>query len=169
MPSPAHSPRNNPAPLCISCRNPYSGPGLQCPDCREGKSGPAPRKKQDSPAKPDLPPKTEAEIRMELRRWCEIRGAVVVVDTEQGWRGGTCKHCGADQGQGTTRIVRGFPDLIVLWPAPRPTWWVEAKSAEGKQSDHQRQFQAWCEAAGEIYILARSVEDLMEFDRKAAA
>jgi hypothetical protein len=127
---------------------------------------------QDVPAKPKapqaLPKKSEAEIRMELRQWCELMGAVVVIDAEQGYRPDRCKHCGESTGQGTTRIVRGFPDLIVLWP-DRPTWWIEAKSATGRQSDHQRQFQAWCEAAGEIYILARSVEDLMEYERREAA
>jgi hypothetical protein len=129
---------------------------------------------QDVPAKPAqaakaLPKKSEAEIRMELREWCELMGAVVVIDAEQGYRPDRCKHCGESTGKGTTRIVRGFPDLIVLWPAPRPAWWVEVKSAVGKQSEHQRQFQAWCEAAGEVYILARSVEDLMEVERQRAA
>lgn len=172
MPAPANSLRNIPAPRCMACRNPYSGPGLQCPDCREGKSAPTPRQTQDGPAKPELPPKallkTEEEIRMELREWCELMGAVVVIDTEQGYRPDRCKHCGESTGKGTTRIVRGFPDLIVFW-RDRPTWWIEAKSATGKQSEHQRQFQAWCEAAGEIYILARSVEDLLEVERRMAA
>jgi len=41
-------------------------------------------------------------------------------------------------------------------------YYIEAKSEKGVQSERQKKFQAECEAAGSIYILARSHLDLIK-------
>ncbi|WP_373054319.1 VRR-NUC domain-containing protein [Thioalkalivibrio sp.] len=106
---------------------------------------------------------------MAIRRWCEARGAVLVIDAEQGYRFDRCKHCGEPTGKGTTRIIRGFPDLVVFWPSPRPVWWIECKRHDGRQTEHQKAFQRRCEEAGQVYLLARSVDDVMEFEARSRA
>ena len=40
--------------------------------------------------------------------------------------------------------------------------WIEAKTAKGKQSEEQIEFQRLAEAHGDVYILARRLEDVME-------
>lgn len=46
----------------------------------------------------------------------------------------------------------GIPDRRYYLPTRKLGVWWEAKSAEGKQSKHQRDFQAMCEACGEEYV-----------------
>ena len=53
---------------------------------------------------------------------------------------------------------RGFPDLTAL--KDDKTLYVEIKTATGKQSPWQVEFQRECEAHGGTYILARSVDDV---------
>lgn len=53
---------------------------------------------------------------------------------------------------------RGFPDLTALRDGV--TFYVECKTATGKLSEHQRQFQETCEAHGGRYLVVRCVEDL---------
>ena len=52
------------------------------------------------------------------------------------------EHCGA-----------GFDEI-------KPTW-IEVKAEKGKQSDLQKSFQAKVESEGHMYILARSLDDVM--------
>lgn len=140
--------------VCIVCGGPATG--LQCDGCRTG------AKKPDVVARGTVADtRSEAEIRREIIAWCYARGAVHVTDAEQGYRPDRCKHCGGELGRGnaTTRLDRGFPDLVVFWPAPRGVWWVEVKSAKGKQTDHQRQFEAWVRASGGVYLVVRDVAD----------
>lgn len=53
---------------------------------------------------------------------------------------------------------RGFPDLTALKDGK--TLYVEIKTATGKQSQWQIEFQRVCEAHGGTYIVARSVDDV---------
>lgn len=53
---------------------------------------------------------------------------------------------------------RGFPDLTALNDGK--TLYVEIKTATGKQSPWQVEFQKICEQHGGTYILARSVDDI---------
>ena len=53
---------------------------------------------------------------------------------------------------------RGFPDLTALKDGK--TLYVEIKTATGKQSPWQVEFQQICEQHGGTYILARSVDDI---------
>jgi len=45
-----------------------------------------------------------------------------------------------------------------------PTW-IECKTENGKQSEHQKCFQIYVESLGHKYILARSVDDIRTFGR----
>lgn len=68
------------------------------------------------------------------------------------------------------RLVRfgipGCSDIIGII-APSGRWLaVEVKSPIGKQSEQQKNFQAMIEAFGGIYVLARSIEPVIESLRK---
>ncbi len=54
---------------------------------------------------------------------------------------------------------RGAPDLIAV---KGKTLFIELKTARGRQSDYQKQFQADLEAAGGEYVLCRGVDDLLK-------
>lgn len=78
-------------------------------------------------------------------------------------------HVWDTEQEGRARIDAGLSDLIVVWPG-RGIRFVELKAAAGRQTPAQREFQEAVEAAGGIYLLARSVEDVMAFeeDQRAA-
>lgn len=148
--------------LCLACHQPWDGPELHCASCRAGeapeleKAGKIPEVVQKTGSK-----KSEAEIRQEIRAFYELQGAWVG-DYEQGYRPDACPSCGARLTH-STRVPLGTPDLLVLWPG-RGQRWIECKSASGKQTDAQRQFQERARAAGAIYWLARSVEEVMQLE-----
>jgi len=52
-----------------------------------------------------------------------------------------------------THQTPGIPDLKVYHCKTGKTWWHEVKRPGGRQSVHQRAFQAMCEACGEAYYL----------------
>lgn len=108
--------------------------------------------------------KTEAQIRREIRTWYELQGAWVG-DYEQGYRPDACPGCGAHLSH-STRVPVGTPDLLVLWPG-RGQRWIECKSATGKQTDAQREFEARVRAAGGIYWVVRSVEEVTQLEVEA--
>ncbi len=55
---------------------------------------------------------------------------------------------------------KGISDLIALRDGQ--VVFIEVKTETGKQSEHQRIFQEICEAHGCRYILARSINDVVE-------
>ena len=55
---------------------------------------------------------------------------------------------------------KGIADLYALKDGRHI--WIEVKTPRGRQSDHQKKFQADLEAAGGEYILCRGAEDLQE-------
>jgi hypothetical protein len=55
----------------------------------------------------------------------------------------------------------GLPDIVGMLPGGRFLG-IEVKTKTGKQSDDQKAFQARCEKEGGLYILARSLDDVME-------
>lgn len=105
--------------------------------------------------------KLESEVRREIVAWAYERGAVRVLDFEQGYRLSRCKNCGQELGRrhATTRVEKGLADLLILWPAGRRDWWLECKSESGKQTEEQQRFQRYVIAAGGVYLLARSVDE----------
>ena len=60
-----------------------------------------------------------------------------------------------------SRITPGIPDLYALHPKLGGVW-VEVKSATGKQSPEQEEFQADCERSCVEYWIIRSTDELRE-------
>lgn len=54
----------------------------------------------------------------------------------------------------------GMPDILARGKRGSVVW-IEVKSATGRQSDNQREWQRRAEAHGDTYILARSLDDVM--------
>ncbi len=62
----------------------------------------------------------------------------------------------------------GTPDILVFYSSneigksmkPKNTLWVEVKKSDTAQSPEQIEFQAKAEANGEVYLLARSAQDV---------
>lgn len=60
-------------------------------------------------------------------------------------------------------VKAGVSDLILLVPRNGyGSLCIEFKTATGKQSEHQKEFQQQAEAAGNKYVIARSVMDAIE-------
>lgn len=78
---------------------------------------------------------TEADIRRQVQDYLRIKGWFVVYVL---------------QGLGA---YRGISDLIAVKDGR--TVFVELKTAAGRQSEHQRRFEADLEAAGGEYVLCR--------------
>ena len=57
--------------------------------------------------------------------------------------------------------TKGVPDLIGVLPGGKFLG-VECKSDKGRQSDSQKEMQQRIEAAGGLYILARTIDDLQK-------
>lgn len=112
----------------------------------------------------------EKDVRRDIIQWAKAAGAVRVVDAEQGWRPDNCQACGASLGKGArTRIDKGFPDLIVFWPAPAACWWVEVKRLGADTTPDQDAFHASLRRAGQVVFVARGVEDCVEWMERLAA
>ncbi len=60
----------------------------------------------------------------------------------------------------------GISDLIFI--AHGQTWFIEVKDAKGKQKDDQVKFEQHCKDNNQIYLLARSVDDVKELLSKYA-
>lgn len=61
-------------------------------------------------------------------------------------------------------VVAGVADLILLTPSADGSahaLCLELKTAKGRQSDSQRDFQAAATAAGNRYVIIRSLEDFI--------
>ncbi len=85
---------------------------------------------------------SESDIRRQVRDYLRIRGWFVF-------------H--VLQGLG---CYLGVTDLVAVKDGR--VLFVELKTARGRQSQHQKKFQADLEAAGGEYILCRGVDDLQE-------
>lgn len=74
--------------------------------------------------------------------------------------------------KGRSRMIRygteGMADILATIPPQGVSWeernpkilWIEVKSATGKQSPAQVEFQTEVEDAGHTYIMARSIDDV---------
>lgn len=61
-------------------------------------------------------------------------------------------------------VVAGIADLILLTPSAdgsAHSLCLELKTASGRQSDSQREFQAAAAAAGNRYVIIRSLDDFI--------
>lgn len=97
----------------------------------------------------------ETDIRAQVRDYLRLRGWFVYYNLA---------------GLGA---YRGVSDLVAVKNGC--TVWIELKQPKGQQSEFQKQFQADIEAAGGIYLVVRSLEDIqawehrMEFDMRAGS
>jgi hypothetical protein len=60
-------------------------------------------------------------------------------------------------------VRAGYPDLTLL--VPRKGYhalFIELKTAKGKQSEHQKEYQAEVEKQGYKYIICRSVQEFID-------
>lgn len=57
--------------------------------------------------------------------------------------------------------TKGQPDLIFVFK--NRVYFAEMKTATGKQSPEQKEFQKQLEAAGQVYLVWRSVDDCVDF------
>lgn len=80
------------------------------------------------------------------------------------WRNNTGAM--AIQTQGTKRFVRyghvGSADILGCMPPAGRLLAIECKSAKGKQTAAQEDFEDAITAAGGLYILARTLDDIAE-------
>ena len=86
---------------------------------------------------------TETDIRRQVRDYLRIRGWFVFHIL-----------------QGGVGVYRGITDLIAAKDGR--VLFIELKTARGRQSEHQKKFQADLEAAGGEYVLCRGVDDLLK-------
>jgi hypothetical protein len=91
---------------------------------------------------------SEAAIQREIVLWLRARGCVVAITD-------------ASVGLGCAGIPTGWPDITGLLPGGRFLS-IEVKSARGRQTPEQKDYQARIGAAGGIYILARSLAAVQE-------
>lgn len=59
-----------------------------------------------------------------------------------------------------TGLPEGFPDLIIL-PGNNKIIFCEVKTLKGKQREAQKTFQKEIEKRGYLYIIARSINDII--------
>jgi len=85
---------------------------------------------------------TETDIRRQVQYYLRLKGWFVFYNL---------------QGLGS---YRGISDLIAVRDGR--VIFIELKTARGRQSEHQKKFQADLEAAGGEYVLCRGVDDLLK-------
>ncbi len=85
---------------------------------------------------------TETDIRRQVQYYLRLKGWFVFYNL---------------QGLGS---YRGISDLIAVRDGR--VIFIELKTARGRQSEHQKKFQADLEAAGGEYVLCRGVDELRE-------
>lgn len=93
----------------------------------------------------------EGAIQLQIIHYLKAKGYVV----------GKTKTKGSQTGKQFYYDIyqfRGFPDLTVFAPA---LYFIEVKATTG-QSQEQKDFQTLCEVAQIPYILARSVNDVID-------
>lgn len=157
--------------VCPGCGTPLEGLGTFCwGPCRRPVheieaelAGAAPA--VVAPGGVDL---QEKEIREAIVGFFETVGWMVV-DLEQGGRLERCVQCNAHiPGGGSTRVVPGLADLLLIPPAPALFVFAETKRAltgkKGEDAKRQQRpdqvvFQARIEAMGHEYVLWRSLEE----------
>lgn len=143
------------------CDNLVEDGGLQCAKCR-GRDDHDREIKNKKKRLPKELRKLEKDVRLEIKQWYRTQGALVW-DTEQGWRSPFCNVCGARTGNGTSRVDKGLPDLIVLWPG-RGVRFIECKSDTGKQTIEQKEFEKACQLSSTIYLLPRCLDHVVQFE-----
>jgi len=89
----------------------------------------------------------EAETQKLIIQWLQAAGIFA-------WRNNSGKRGGVSYG------LLGSPDIIGMTKSGR-FFGIEVKSPTGTISDSQKHFKAQCVASGGLYILARSLDDVL--------
>ena len=98
----------------------------------------------------------ESVISREIIDFLKLMGSGVY-STEQGFRDPKTA------GRGGTRTSAGIPDLLVFGATHPRFFFIEVKREGGKLRDSQVGFQAECEKAGMLYLVAYDVRDVFDF------
>ncbi len=93
--------------------------------------------------KPATPRILEKDIQAGIREYLRLKGYYVI------------RH---QQGLG---CHRGLSDLTAVHPKTGMTIYIEVKKSGGLQSDHQLEFEREIKVRNGVYIVARSVDDVM--------
>ena len=93
----------------------------------------------------------ESEIQSQILKWLLYNGHFA-------WR---CNNIAAPGRRFTG--LRGVGDLLCVLPPHGQILSIEIKTLKGKQSVHQKQFEKNLEARGGIYLLARSLDDVISY------
>lgn len=141
---------------CPFCGEPLEGLGTFCWHCERYTS----EAEGTSPEKAEIP-----DARSEDERKRDAFEAVTalgwwVVDTEQGFRPFTCRHCGGAIAGGT-RVVKGMPDWCVMGHGV--VAWIEWKTPKNTQTPDQKRFADRCKAAGVPYRVCRTTEEAVAY------
>ena len=92
---------------------------------------------------------SEAETQKLIMQWLKAAGIFA-------WRNNSGKRGGVSYG------LLGSPDIIGMTKGGR-FFGIEVKSATGKMSESQKHFAAQCMLSGGLYILARSLDDVLAY------
>lgn len=101
----------------------------------------------------------ESEIQKQILTWLKARGILCWKTHMDGVR--------IKGGRGTNPM-KGFPDLFGLLPTGvGRAFAIEVKAPKGQLSPEQVSWREKLEAKGVIYVLARSLDDAMEIERRS--
>jgi|ERR1035437_265651 hypothetical protein len=112
------------------------------------KSETSPRKRRKRP---------EAKVQKAIIQWLLAHRVILAVTDA-----GAAHRLGVSMGTG---VPTGWPDLTCLFPGGYFVG-IECKAPRGKQDAAQKTYQAAIEDRGGIYILAHSLEELIDALRK---
>ena|SRR6185312_7598879 len=108
--------------------------------------------------------KTEAQVQREIVNALKLAGYEVWPigqhDARRTQRAGVPDLYAMREGEYS--YPEGFYPEGFFRRRPTRVAWIEVKTVGGRQSEAQKHFQAMCEATGQRYILARSVDDIKE-------
>lgn len=114
---------------------------------------------------PSAPPLLEADVRDAVRDYLRARGWTI-------WYFYQGPGAYSKDGRGVGAMP-GIPDMCAMKKQRLPNGqpvnlliWIELKRPiGGRQSDDQVKRQRECEAAGQVYLLVRSVDDIVKWER----
>lgn len=99
---------------------------------------------------------TEASVQKKIKQLAGILGFRLLCDSSQGYRPGGPRH-------GTTRITKGFPDLLFGHPERQVLVFVEVKGPNGELSADQRAWHARAAACGARVWTCRSAAEFQAY------